>query len=97
MEASVRERSEEAVLDRAAADARLHAAAPDRPSHATWRWRAHCLMVIAVLLEITLILPFVDHLADANSTIHFTQHGCIFLGGVLMGFALRDMHAMSRS
>ena len=55
------------------------------------------LVVFAALLEITLILPFVDHLADAHPMIHFTQHGFIFAGGVLMGLAIRDVQRASRS
>jgi hypothetical protein len=43
-----------------------------------------------------LILPVVDHFADDHPTIHFTQHGLIFLGGVLMGIALRDAYRLSR-
>ena len=54
-------------------------------------------MLFAAILEICLILPFVDHLADANPTIHFTQHGFIFAGGVLMGLALRDVQRAPRS
>jgi len=53
-------------------------------------------VVFAVLLEVVLLMPFVDHLADANQTIHFTQHGFIFAGGVLMGMALRDVQRASR-
>jgi hypothetical protein len=53
-------------------------------------------MVLSVLLEVTLLMPFVDHLADANQTIHFTQHGFIFAGGVLLGMALRDVQRASR-
>jgi hypothetical protein len=60
------------------------------------RRRAFCLVAFAVLLEITLLMPFVDHLADANQTIHFTQHGFIFAGGVLLGMALRDVQGASR-
>jgi hypothetical protein len=61
------------------------------------RRRALRLVVFAALLEITLILPFVDHLADAHPMIHFTQHGFIFAGGVLMGLAIRDVQRSSRS
>lgn len=61
----------------------------------TRRRRAAVLVIAAVLLEIVLVMPFVDHLADSNSTIHFTQHGFIFLGGVLMGFAMREARAGS--
>ena len=53
-------------------------------------------MVFAALLEFVLLLPFVDRLADANPTIHFTQHGFIFAGGVLMGLALRDVQRSAR-
>ena len=27
----------------------------------------------------------------SNATVHFTQHGLIFVGGLLMGWALRDL------
>ena len=60
------------------------------------RRRAFLLVAFAVLLEVTLLMPFVDHLADANPTIHFTQHGFIFAGGVLLGMALRDVQRTSR-
>lgn len=61
--------------------------------------RRHALRLVmfAALLEIVLILPYVDHLADAHPMIHFTQHGFIFAGGVLMGLALRDVQRASRS
>lgn len=59
------------------------------------RTRALRLMIFAALLEVTLILPFTDHLADTHPTIHFTQHGFIFLGGVLMGIALRDAYLLT--
>ena len=60
------------------------------------RTQALALVVFAALLEVVLILPFVDHLADTHPTIHFTQHGFIFLGGILMGIALRDAYRLSR-
>ena len=60
------------------------------------RRRAFFLVACAVLLEVILLMPFVDHLADANQTIHFTQHGFIFAGGVLLGMALRDVQRASR-
>jgi hypothetical protein len=60
------------------------------------RTRALRLLIFAALLEVILILPFVDHLADAHPMIHFTQHGFIFLGGVLMGVALRDAYLLTR-
>jgi hypothetical protein len=58
--------------------------------------RSLTLAAIAVILEILLVMPFVDSAADGNSTVHFTQHGGIFLGGLLMGIALRDMYVMSQ-
>jgi hypothetical protein len=60
------------------------------------RRRAFCLVAFAVLIEVMLLMPFVDHLADANQTIHFTQHGFIFAGGVLLGVAMRDVQRASR-
>jgi hypothetical protein len=42
-------------------------------------------------LEVLLLTPWVDHLADGNPTVHFTQHGLIFVGGIIMGWALRDL------
>ena len=60
------------------------------------RRRAFALVIFSVLLEVTLLMPFVDHLADSNQTIHFTQHGFIFAGGVLLGMALRDVQRASR-
>jgi hypothetical protein len=70
--------------------------APGRDRRAS-RLRALRLVVFAALLEIMLVAPFVDHLADSNPTVHFTQHGLIFAGGVLMGLALRDVQRGSRS
>ena len=60
------------------------------------RLRAFLLVVFAVVLEVVLLMPFVDHLADSNNTIHFTQHGFIFGGGVLLGMAIRDVQRSSR-
>jgi hypothetical protein len=53
--------------------------------------RGYRLAVAAVVLELVLMLPFVDHLVDADPLLHFTQHGLIFVGGVMLGFALRDI------
>lgn len=58
--------------------------------------KALTLGVAALLLEMVLILPVFDKIAGTNPTAHFTQHGGIFLGGVLMGIALRDMFVQSR-
>ena len=49
------------------------------------------LAALALLVEIVLITPWVDDVADRNPTVHFTQHGGIFLGGVLMGWAIREL------
>jgi hypothetical protein len=67
------------------------------PDPRTTRRHAVRLVVIATLLELVLILPIVDHLADTHPMIHFTQHGFIFAGGVLLGLALRDVQRTSRS
>jgi hypothetical protein len=58
--------------------------------------KALTLGVVALILEMLLILPVFDDIAGSNPTAHFTQHGGIFLGGVLMGIALRDMFLASR-
>jgi hypothetical protein len=60
------------------------------------RLRAFRLVAFVVMLEIVLLMPFVDHLADSNNTIHFTQHGFIFAGGVLLGLAIRDIQRTAR-
>jgi hypothetical protein len=53
------------------------------------------LGVLAIALEVALITPWVDDAADSNSTVHFTQHGLIFIGGLVMGWALRDLRLAS--
>jgi len=58
--------------------------------------QALTLGIAALILEMLLILPVFDRIAGTNPTAHFTQHGGIFLGGVLMGIALRDMYVASR-
>jgi hypothetical protein len=52
---------------------------------------ALALGVLGFALEVALISPWVDDFADENATVHFTQHGMIFVGGLLMGWALRDL------
>ncbi len=54
------------------------------------------LGALGVVLELLLITPWVDDLANSNATVHFTQHGLIFLGGILMGWALRDLRLTSQ-
>jgi hypothetical protein len=49
------------------------------------------LGALGFLLEVLLLTPWIDELADDNATAHFTQHALIFVGGILMGWALRDM------
>lgn len=51
--------------------------------------------VVALAIEVALITPWVDSAADTNSTVHFTQHGLIFVGGLVMGWALRDLRLAS--
>jgi hypothetical protein len=57
--------------------------------------RALALGVAGFLLELVLISPWVDRAADSNPTVHFTQHGLIFVGGVIMGWALRDLRLLT--
>ena len=51
---------------------------------------------LALLVELIIITPWFDRLAEDNEVVHFSQHGLIFLGGVLMGVALRDLLVLSR-
>lgn len=67
----------------------VEAGAPDRRQRMARR--ALLLALGAVVMEILLVMPWVDHAADRNATVHFTQHGLIFLGGVAIGFALREL------
>ncbi len=90
------QRVTQALLPRAD-DADMEASVSSSRTRRNTRLRALRLVLFAAILEICLILPFVDHLADANPTIHFTQHGFIFAGGVLMGLALRDVQRAPRS
>ena len=58
--------------------------------------RALLLGALGFVLEVILISPWVDDAADSNSTVHFTQHGLIFVGGIVMGWALRDLRLAAR-
>jgi hypothetical protein len=69
---------------------------PVERARARARLRAFRLVVFAVLFEVVLLMPYVDRLADSHPTIHFTQHGFIFAGGVLLGMAIRDVQRASR-
>jgi hypothetical protein len=51
---------------------------------------------LGLLLEILAILPPIDDATDTNPTLHYSQHGVLFLGGLLMGIALRDLLASGR-
>lgn len=51
---------------------------------------------LGLLLEIVTILPPIDDAVESNSTLHYTQHGLVFLGGLLMGLALRDLFVAGR-
>ena len=57
---------------------------------------ALALGLAAVFLELMLITPWWDSLAESNELAHFSQHGLIFAGGVLLGIALRDLFVLSR-
>jgi hypothetical protein len=57
---------------------------------------AFALGLAAVMLEVLLITPWWDGIAERNEVAHFSQHGLIFLGGVLLGVALRDLFVQSR-
>ena len=50
----------------------------------------------AVVLELLLITPWWDDLAERNELAHVGQHGLIFGGGILLGIALRDLFVLSR-
>ena len=52
---------------------------------------ALALGTLGFLLEVSLLSPWADDFAADNATVHFTQHGLIFVGGLLMGWALRDL------
>ena len=48
-------------------------------------------------LELVQLTPWMDRLASDNDTVHFTQHGLVFAGGLLMGWALRDLRLIARA
>ena len=51
---------------------------------------------LGLLLEILAILPPIDDATGTNPTLHYSQHGVLFIGGLLMGVALRDLLASGR-
>jgi peptidoglycan/LPS O-acetylase OafA/YrhL len=54
-------------------------------------WTAVGVGAVALLADIGLVLPLLDEAVETNETLHFTQHGLVFLAGALMGAALRDL------
>ena len=58
--------------------------------------KAVLLGAFALLLEIAAILPPIDDATDTNATLHYTQHGVLFTGGLMMGIALRDLLVRGR-
>ena len=76
----------------------LHTDDRPRPTLSGTRTAASAipLALFSVLLEAGLITPWVDHLADGDPTFHYTQHGLIYLGGVLMGVALHKARSAAR-
>jgi hypothetical protein len=55
------------------------------------------LGAVGLLLQVLALLPPIDDAVDTNATLHYTQHGFIFLGGLLMGIALRDLVVAGRA
>ena len=51
---------------------------------------------IGLALEIVAILPPIDEATDTNATLHYSQHGVLFLGGLMMGVAIRDLLTAGR-
>jgi hypothetical protein len=49
------------------------------------------LGALGLLLEVLAILPPIDDATATNATLHYTQHGVLFIGGLMMGVALRDL------
>ncbi len=58
---------------------------------------AVALGALGLALQVLALLPFIDDNVDTNPTLHYTQHGVIFLGGLLMGVALRDLLVQGRA
>jgi hypothetical protein len=51
---------------------------------------------LALLLEVLAIIPPIDDATATNPTLHYTQHGVLFIGGLLMGVAIRDLLVAGR-
>jgi hypothetical protein len=49
-----------------------------------------------LLLEVVAILPPIEDATVTNPTLHYSQHGVLFIGGLMMGVALRDLLVAGR-
>ena len=58
--------------------------------------RALLLGAIGILCQVIVLLPPVEHAIEESQPLHYLQHGIIFVGGVLVGVALRDLWLMNR-
>ncbi len=58
--------------------------------------RALLLGGFGLLLQGLVLLPFFDDQVDTNPALHYSQHGLVFLGGICMGIALRDLLLANR-
>ncbi len=58
--------------------------------------RALLLGGVGLLCQVLALTPLVEELSESTPAAHYLQHGVIFVGGVLMGIALRDLWMMSR-
>lgn len=58
--------------------------------------RALALGALGLACELAMVLSWADSLADRDPTFHQTQHGVIFLGGVLLGNAIVSLQQMRR-
>lgn len=59
-------------------------------------YRALLLGSIGLALQVVALLPWIDDAVTTNAALHYFQHGIIFIGGVCMGVALRDLLVMTR-
>ena len=59
-------------------------------------YRALLIGAIGILCQVFVLLPPVEHWIEESQPAHYLQHGVIFVGGVLVGLALRDLWLMNR-
>lgn len=64
-----------------------------RPLHP---YVALAMGVVALVLDVASLLPPLDTAIDENAALHTAQHGLIFLAGLLVGWAIRDVIAYGR-